>query len=178
MQICNVHIYDCFFSCVGSLNEIIKDTLFRSLDQIYISKDSTHTEFVLVFHVTSITPFENKYCNTVKSIFQIVRYIKFTSRMRYLTVSNILPIQPYIKTRVYSFEVEICSWCQLISRIFEIIYICSTRIIMWYIWRIKRKRITDIRVLMRIIACALPYTRHYDLIKQTYIVIQFIKMFL
>ena len=144
---------------------IITDCLFWAFQNVHIPENTTHTEFVLIFQIGTITPFHYQHCHRIRSILKYIGNIKLTGHMWNLAVSYVRAIDPYIKAAVYSFKVQKSFWCFLISAVLKIMYISSTRNILWHIWWIKRKRIPDVCILVCIISCHLPYTWNLNLIK-------------
>ena len=144
---------------------IITDCLFWAFQNVHIPENTTHTEFVLIFQIGTITPLHNQYGYAVFSIFKEICNIKLTGHMGNLAVSYIRTIDPYIKATVYPFKIQERFWCIFIFMIYKGICICSTWNILWYIWRIKWEWIADVCILMRVISCHLPYTWNLNLIK-------------
>ena len=144
---------------------IIADCLLWTFQNVHIPENTTHTEFVLIFQIGTITPLHYQHCHRICSILKYISNIKLTGHMRNLAVSYVRTIDPYVKATVYSFKVQKRFWCFLISTVLKIMYIGSTRNILRHIWWIKWKRIPDVCILMCIISCHLPYTWNLNLIK-------------
>ena len=157
---------------------VILHRLFRPLQKIDIPEDAAHPKLILIFKVRTIAPFQNEYSNCIFALFYHVRHIELARRMGHLTISGIDAIHPHIKTAVHTFEIQIYLRCLLILRIRKRMHIRTTRNILRHIRRIKRKWIADIRILMCVVACHLPDTRHRNLIKIRRIIIALIKCIL
>ena len=85
--------------------------------------------------------------------------------MRYLAIADISTIDPDIKATVYTLEIQESTRSLLLPVIGKRVYICPTWNILWHIRRIKRKRITNIGILMHVVSSHLPYPRNRSLIK-------------
>ena len=59
---------------------------------INITENARHTEFVLIFQITAVTPFQHQHMNTVLSVVQKIRYVKLGGAMADLAVPDKLPI--------------------------------------------------------------------------------------
>ena len=154
---------------------VILHRLFRPLQKIDIPEDATHPELILIFEIRTIAPFQDKYGNRILALFYHVCHIKLARCMGHLTVSGIGAIHPYIKAAIHALKVQVHLRSLLILRIRKRMHIRTTRNILRHIRRIKRKWIAEIRVLMRVIACHLPDTRHRNLIKIRRIITALIK---
>ena len=144
---------------------IITDCLFWAFQNVHIPENTTHTEFVLIFQIGTITPLHDQNRYAVLSVPKEVGDIKLTGHMGNLAIPYIRAIDPYIKATVYSFKIQESFWCIFIFVINKGMCICSTWNILWYIRWIKWERIPDVCILMCIISCHLPYTRNLNLIK-------------
>ena len=143
---------------------IILHRLFRPLQKIDIPEDTAHPELILIFEIRTIAPFQDKYGNRILALFYHVCHIELARCMGHLTVSGI-----------HALKVQVHLRSLLILRIRKRMHIRTTRNILRHIRRIKRKWIAEIRVLMRVIACHLPDTRHRNLIKIRRIITALIK---
>ena len=144
---------------------IITDCLFWAFQNVHIPENTTHTEFVLIFQIGTITPLHYQHCHRICSILKYIGNIKLTGHMRNLAVSYVRAIDPYVKATVYSFKVQKRFWRFLISTVLKSMHIGSTRNVLWHIWWIKRKWIPDVCILVCIISSHLPYTWNLNLIK-------------
>ena len=147
------------------------------MQKINISEDAAHTEFILVFHIAAVTPFQHQYCQTVFAVLQNVCQVKFAGGTGNLTVADIFAVDPNIEAGINAFKDKICIGCIIFSFVVEIPHICTAGIILWYIWRIEREGITNISILMRVVPEILPYPGNRDGIKLTHIKIVHVKFF-
>ena len=154
---------------------VILHRLFRPFQKINIPEDTAHPELILIFEIRTIAPFQDKYGNRILALFYRVCHIELARCMGHLTVSGIGAIHPYIKAAIHALKVQVQLRCLLILRIRKRMHIRTTRNILRHIRRIKRKWIADIRILMCVIACHLPDTRHRNLIKIRRIITALIK---
>ena len=157
---------------------IILHRLFRPFQKIDIPEDTAHPELILIFEIRTIAPFQDKYGDRILALFYHVCHIKLARCMGHLTISGIGAIHPYIKAAIHALKVQVHLRCFLILRIRKRMHIRTTRNILRHIRRIKRKWIADIRILMCVIACHLPDTRHRNLIKIRCIITTLIKCIL
>ena len=79
--------------------------------------------------------------------------------MRDLTVAHKCPVEPYIKARIHTLEIQKDARGIRIPVPFKPVPVSAARIFLWNEGRIKRKRIADIRILRRVIAAHLPAER-------------------
>ena len=61
-------------------------------------------------------------------------------------------------------------WCVLVLIVDKVSHICSARVVLWHIRRIKCKWIPDIGVLMIVVSVHLPYRWNRDIIKARHII--------
>ena len=52
---------DCLFLLDFGSCKVVIDHVFRTVQKIYIPENPTHAEFILVFQISPITPFQNQY---------------------------------------------------------------------------------------------------------------------
>ena len=76
--------------------------------------------------------------------------------MRYLAVSDISAVKPDKEARIHTFKVQKSTPCFLILMPLEVMSVSSARVILRHIGRIVRKRITDVSVLVFVVALHLP----------------------
>ena len=141
-------------------DHVIPDPLFRALQHIHIPENAAHAEFVLVFHVASVAPFQHQHRQQIFTFPKETGKVKFRGRMGYLTVAYIFAVNPYIKAGVYTFKVQESSGSRLILVPDKAVPVCATRIFMRHIGGIKREGIAYIGVLLAVKAVHLPYRRH------------------
>ena len=98
---------------------IITDCLFWAFQNVHIPENTTHTEFVLIFQIGTITPLHDQNRYAVLSVPKEVGDIKLTGHMRNLAVSYVRAIDPYVKATVYSFKVQKRFWRFLISTVLK-----------------------------------------------------------
>ena len=172
---------DCRFLCASDnlcSDMVIADCLRRAFQQIDITKNTAHPELILIFQVRAIAPLQIQDGKGIPTLPDLCRHIELTHSMCYLTVSYIHTVQPHIEAAVHSFKIQKYFRRLLLLLIIKRVHICPTRHILRYIRRIKWKRIPDIRILMGIIACHLPGTRHRNLIKSGAIIFHVVKFFI
>ena len=80
------------------MDKVIIDALLRSFQKINISEYTAHSEFILIFKIASVTPFQYQNGKRIFPFFDHRRNIKFRQRMRHLAISDIFSVQPDIKT--------------------------------------------------------------------------------
>ena len=97
--------------------------------------------------------------------------------MSHLAVAYIDTIDPYIEAGIYTLKIQVCFWCFGIFLIFKLVYVRSARILLWYIWRIKRNWVTDIGILMAVIAIVLPDSRNWNFIEALSVITCFVNYF-
>ncbi len=137
-------------------HKIIPYDFIRTNQQINITEDTTHTEFILVFQIASVAPFQNEDRQFIFPLPNRLAHIKFAGGMGYLAITDIIPIQPYIKAGIHTFKIQICFRRILFLPVIKFIDISTTRIIPGNIRRIKRKRIADVGILVGVVSGHLP----------------------
>ena len=70
------------------LYKIIKDPLLWPQQKIHIPEDTAHTEFILGFQITAVTPFEHEDCQHIFSVAQILADMKLAGGMGHLAVAD------------------------------------------------------------------------------------------
>ena len=162
-----VHIDDAVLIRIGRnrLQKVITDPLLRTQQQVHIPENPTHTEFILILQITSITPFHHQYRQCVGPLPQIFGHIELTGRMGNLAVSDESAVDPHIKAGIHTLKIQICVRSLRIAVILKRADIRTAGIVLGNIRRVHRKRIIHIGVLMTVISMILPYTRHRDLIE-------------
>ena len=168
----------CLFLLDFGSCKIVIDHIFRAVHKIHIPEDSTHSKFILIFQISSITPFQNQYRQRILPIFQNFRHIKFTCGMGNLTVTYILSIYPDIKAGIHPFKIQICSGRLLWYFIVKFPDIGSAWILLWNIRRIQWNRIPHVSILVAVIPVILPHPRHLYLCKSAAVISLFVKFFL
>ena len=108
----------------------------------------------------------------------MIGHVKFTGCMSHLAVAYIDTIDPYIEAGIYTLKIQVCFWCFGIFLIFKLVYVRSARILLWYIWRIERNWVTDIGILMAVIAIVLPDSRNWNFVEALSVITCFVKFFL
>ena len=76
--------------------------------------------------------------------------------MGHLTVANVPAVQPHIEAGIDTLEIKIGIACLMVPVPFEVVPVGSAWIVLRHIRRIKREWISDVGVLVRIIASHLP----------------------
>ena len=58
-------------------DKVIANVIFRTLQQINITKDTGGAEFILIFQIAAVAPFEHEYCKDVFAFTNAVGHIEF-----------------------------------------------------------------------------------------------------
>ena len=80
-----------------SRDEIVRNVRLRTAKQINITKDSGHSEFILVFQIGPVTPLKYQHGQKVFSLSKQAGNIKLRGVVRHLAISDISAVQPDIK---------------------------------------------------------------------------------
>ena len=126
----------------------VTDEIGRPFQKVYIPKNTAHTEFVLIFQITAVAPFQNKNSKDICSLSKRRCNIKFTCGVRYLAVSDVMTVQPHIKTGINPFKIQVCPGSKNVFAIIESMHISTAGYVMWKIGRIKGKGVAYVRILM------------------------------
>ena len=62
-------------------------------------------------------------------------------------------------------------WCVLVLIVDKVSHICTARVVLWHIRRIKCKWISDIGILVIVVSVHLPYRWNRDIIKAGHIIV-------
>ena len=90
--------------------------------------------------------------------------------MGYLAVAHVSAVEPYIETGINTLKVQVREWGVLVLIVDKVSHICSARVVLWHIRRIKCKWIPDIGILMIVVSVHLPYRWNRDIIKTGHII--------
>ena len=142
--------------------EVIPDAVLGAAQDVYIAEDTGGTELILVFQVAAVTPLQDHNSQGVLTFFDAFSDVELGGGVGNLAVAQVLAIQPYIEAGVHTFEVQVCLRCICILGINEIAQVCAAGILVGYIGRVCREGITDVGVLVLIIAMVLPDAGHGD----------------
>ena len=66
---------------------VIPYHMLRPFQKIHIPKNTAHPEFILIFKIRTVTPFQHQNCQGIFPFFQEIRHIKFRCHVGYLTVT-------------------------------------------------------------------------------------------
>ena len=145
--------------------KIVADAFFRAGQQINVTENSTHPEFVLILEIAAVAPFDDEHSERVFSVAYHSGDIKFTCGVRYLAVADKAAVQPYIKAGVDTFEIQVCTRRSRIFFIIKAMYISTARVDHRDIRRIHRERIAVVCILVQVTAVVLPHARHRNILK-------------
>ena len=140
----------------GRMDKVIGNACLRTLEKIDITENAAHAEFVLVFHIASVTPFEHQNSDVVLAFTDDGSDIKFTGGMGNLAVTDIGSVDPHIEAAVYAFKDQIGAGCGRLDLIGKGSAVGTAGIQMRYVGRVAGKRIADVGVLVMVIAVVLP----------------------
>ena len=138
---------------------IVPDMVFRAGQKIDISENSRHSQFVLIFQIRSVTPFQHQHCQNIFPIYDVFCDIKLAGCMRYLTISHKHTVHPYVKTGIYPLKVQIDCFIRFFIHP-KNFFICPAGIFCRNVWRLIRYRIFLIDILMTVNSIILPTGRN------------------
>ena len=148
-----------------SFHKIVLDSVFRTFQKIHVTENTAHTEFILIFKITSVAPLHHQNSQGVFTLPEQLCHIKLTGGMGNLAVTHEASIHPYIETGIHTLKVQVSLRSLWILLIEEIPDISTAGIHYRNIRRIHRERIAGIGILVAVIAVILPDPRHFHLIK-------------
>ena len=82
--------------------------------------------------------------------------------MGHLAVADVLTVQPYIVTGIHALKIQVSFGCRCILHISKGPYISAAGILHRDVRGINGERVTDVGILMVVIAMILPGSRHRD----------------
>ena len=141
-------------------DDIVPDPVRGPFQNIDIPKDAGETEFVLIFQIGPVAPFEDQDGQQVFSFLKKAGHIKFRSVVRDLAVAHIAAVEPHIEAGIHAFEIQESAGRVGIPVPGEAVQIGAAGIILRDVGRVKRKRIADVCVLRAVIAPHLPAKGH------------------
>ena len=150
--------------------KIVADAFFRAGQQINVTEDTAHPEFVLVLEIAAVAPFDDKYGERIFSVAYHSGDIKFTRGVGDLTVADKAAVQPYIKAGIDALEIQVRTRRSRIFFIIEGMYISPARIDHRDIRRIHRKWVAVVCILVQVVAVVLPYPWHRNILKAVRII--------
>jgi hypothetical protein len=131
--------------------------LLSTGDQRYITKDTGHTEFILILIITPQTPLHHQNGKYIFTGFQVRSNLKFTGGMGYLTKAEEGTVQPDIEAGIDTLEIEVVSLIELLLRYLKAMNIASAGVVfLRNIREVVREGIVDICVLVPVITVVLP----------------------
>ena len=144
----------------NSGDEIILNALFGTAEKIHITEDTVHAEHILIFHIAAVTPFQNQNGQMIGAVVEQTGYIELAARVGNLTVPHIIAVEPDIKAGSNALKVQKRTGRNFILMIDKITDVRTTGIVFRNIRRVCRERITDICILVMVVAVILPDARH------------------
>ena len=159
-------------------HKIVLNSVFRTVQKIDIAENAAHTEFVLILKIASVTPFHHQNSQRIFALAEQLGHVKLTGGMGNLTVAHKATVHPHIKAGVHTLEIQVSLRSFRVLLIGKIPDISAAGVHHRNIGWIHRERITDIRVLVMVIAVILPDTRHFHLIKGSRVIAILEKFFL
>ena len=139
---------------------VIKNTLLRTVQQVHIAENAAHAKLVLIFQIAAIAPLHHQYGQPVASGMDKGTDIKRAGRVRNLTVSHQIAIDPDVKTRIHALKVQLGHLVRGIQR--KIGHIRAAGVVLGNVRRVEWERIADVGILMPVISEHLPAARHRD----------------
>ena len=86
---------------------LVKNVVLRSVQQVHIAENTAHAQLVLIFQIATIAPLHHQYGQPVASGMDKGTDIKRAGRVRNLTVSHQIAIDPDVKTRIHTLKVQL-----------------------------------------------------------------------
>ena len=111
-------------------------------------------------HIAAVTPFQNQNGQMIGAVVEQTGYIELAGRVGNLTVPHIIAVEPDIKAGSNALKVQKRTGRNFILMIDKITDVRTTGIVFRNIRRVCRERITDICILVMVVAVILPDARH------------------
>ena len=139
---------------------VVKNMVLRTVQQVHISENTAHAQLVLIFQIAAVAPLHHQYRQPVASSMDKGTDIKRAGRVRNLTVSHQIAIDPDVKTRIHALKVQFSHVVRGIQC--KIGHIRTAGVVFGDVRRVERERIADVGILMPVISEHLPAARHRD----------------
>ena len=159
-------------------DEIVLNALFRAAQQVDITENAVHAEHILIFHVTAIAPFQYKNCQMVGAVLQKLRYIELACGMGDLTVPDKLTVEPDVEAGGNALKIQKCARGSGILLVGEVVEVSAAGVLFGNIRWISGERITDVGVLVVVVAVVLPHAGDRDAVKSGGIIADLIESIL
>ena len=146
-----------------SMHKVIAQVLSTAFEQIHIAEDAGHAELVLILKVGAHAPLQHQHSDGVFAFLDKSGHIEFRSGVGNLTEADELAVHPHIVAGINALKAQRGTISLMPVKGTGI---QATGVIHRHIGRIKRNRITDIGILMPVIALRLPNRRNRDHIRR------------
>ena len=142
------------------MDEIIPDMGCGTEEKIYVPKNAAHTEFVLIFQIASVAPFQNQHGKQVLSGAHEFSNTEFAGGVGNLAVSHKGTVYPDIEAGIHPFKIQEAFGIRLFLRKFKPPAVGTAGVFFRYIRRIKGEWVAGVGVLVAVVAVILPAARH------------------
>ena len=146
----------CLFLIQQRGGEVIADAVLRTAQDVDIAEDARGTELILIFQVAAVAPLQDNDCQGVLAFLNSLGDVELGGGVGNLAVAQVLAVQPHVEAGVNALEVQVCLGSVCILGIHKVAQIGAARILIGNKGRICRERITDVGVLVLVIAMVLP----------------------
>ena len=161
------------FNCGFQL--VIRDMIFGTGKQVYISENTGETELVLAFQIGGDTPFQNEYIEGVFAVLRKIGDIKLAGCMGNLGVTLEFAVDVQIECGVNAFKIEVIPFACLFSQI-ECPAVVPAGIFIGKVRKHNREGIPGIQILDVVITVHLYTGRNRDRFIQLFVDIKIIHM--
>lgn len=142
------------------VHKIVADHPLGTREQIDIAEDAAHAQFVLVFEIAAVTPFEHEHHERVFAGRDVLGHVEFARGMRDLRIADELAVEPHIETAVHALEVEVGARGGFARCVVECAAVDGAGVVRGHVRRVERERVARVRVLVVVVAVHLPHARH------------------
>ena len=129
--------------------------------QGHVPENAGKTQFVLIFQIAAVAPFEHQHAEPVFSGAKLPRHFELAGAVGYLAVACKDPVHPYVKAGVHPFKIEELAHPRLPFGQLELADISAAGIFVRHIGRVVREGITDVGILLLVEALHLPASGHF-----------------
>ncbi len=140
------------------IDKVVVNALLGPFHQVHIPENAAHAEFVLIFQVASVAPFQDQHPEKILPFPDLVGHIKLTECVGNLAVAHIFSVKPHIKAGIHPFKFQKRPGCFFLLLIGKGMDIGAAGIILGHIGGIHGKRIPEIGILVAVMAIVLPHT--------------------
>ena len=152
----------CFLLIQEGGGEVVADAVLRAAQDVHIAEDTGGAELILVFQVAAVAPLQDHNCQGVLAFLDVLGDVELRGGVGNFAVAQVLAVQPDVEAGVDTFEVQVSLGCVRVHGILEVSQVCTAGVFVGNIRRVCREGVTDVGVLVLVVAVVLPDAGNRD----------------